>query len=104
MKIKNLIRTLGLSGLIGIAGLTGCDKPRKIEPKTYPQNFTMYVTTANKVELEPYYENPSNHYFMEGIQITKYSRDIKGTFRQISRYPRGTREYDFLRPLLTVEK
>ncbi len=97
-KIRSIVLATGLA-----AALAGCGRDVKSTIEKEPTIET-FVTTAESVIITPHYN--SDRIFMDGITVTNFAYgngldvpDIK----ESKMYPKGSPEYETLRPLLTVE-
>lgn len=91
--------------LAGALMTTACNNPENNDPlKNYPSETT-FVTTAEKVRIEPYYD--TDPMFMDGIVVKRFAYGDGSSIPNIeesTKYAKGSPEYEALRHLLTVER
>ncbi len=85
----------------GVLTLGACNKPKPVE---LTQSRDLFVTTAENIVIEPHYGTDSM--FMDGITVKRFAYGNGLSVPNINDsvvYNKGSKEYEALRHLLTVE-
>ena len=103
MKTKTSLAGICLAGTLGLNGCNGAEEPKKVVSADY------FITTAENVIIEPHYANESpnsTRMNMDGIVVKRFAYGNGLDVRRINDsifYSKGSKEYETLRPLLSVE-
>ncbi|MEX0932913.1 MAG: hypothetical protein WDZ77_02330 [Candidatus Pacearchaeota archaeon] len=103
MKTKNTLASIVLAGAMAF---TGCNHETNNEQKSDSERQpTIFVTTAEKVVIEPHYSD--NKIYIDGIVMKRFAYGNGSQVPNIEDsivYKKGSPEYEALHPLLTVER
>ena len=103
MKTKTSLAGICLAGALALSGCDRVEKPKNVV------STDSFVTTAENVIIEPHYANESpnsTRMNMDGIVVKRFAYGNGLDVRRINDsifYSKGSKEYETLRPLLTVE-
>ncbi len=103
MKTKNTLASIVLAGAMAFTGCNNGETNKQVDHPNRQQ--TTFVTTAEKVVIEPHYSD--NKIYMEGIVMKRFAYGNGFQVPNIEDsivYKKGSPEYEALHPLLTVER
>ena len=101
MKVNKTLTSIVLAGTMAMAG---CDNVEESSQPKSRSGQTIFVTTAEKLTIEPHYGADS--ILMDGIVVKRFAYGNGGHIPNIEDstvYTKGSPEYEALRPFLSVK-